>query len=391
MIAPSQIKKPENWQDFEKLCKLLWGELWDCSDTIVRNGRQGQNQHGVDISAFVKKANGYCGIQCKGKDDYSNSKLTQVEIDTEISKAVTFEPKLKRFIFATTANKDAEIEAYIRKKNQESIEHDGFEIYLFSWEDIVDLMERCRDTFQWYVNNCQYKDTTDVSLTFDGEDSIAIHPQYIKYITKYKLIENRQEPQNKSEIKELLKALNVNYQLDTSFAFPNVKFDPFYHEIEYDERWCTVNLVLKNIGSTVIRNMKLIMHFDENTIEKIDDRFHYNNDLRISEVVRAQINSHKDADRVLFQTYENEIEFRPKEKVFVQEDETSFKIDILPVDNIEIIPLYWTFLSENYKKEGCLYVVVQPSVEERITTKEVNNKEDMKKDEIRIEKKITKR
>ena len=73
MIAPSQIKKPENWQDFEKLCKLLWGELWDCSDTIVRNGRQGQNQHGVDISAFVKKANGYCGIQCKGKDDYSKN------------------------------------------------------------------------------------------------------------------------------------------------------------------------------------------------------------------------------------------------------------------------------------------------------------------------------
>lgn len=93
----------------------------------------------------------------------------------------------------------------------------------------------------------------------------------------------------------------------------------------------------------------------------------------------------------MFQTYENEIEFRSKKTVFVQEDETSFKIDILPVDNIEIIPLYWTFFSEYYKKEGCLYVVVQPSVEERITTKEVNNKEDMKNDEIRIEKKITKR
>ena len=25
MIAQTQLKKPSNWQDFEKLCKLLWG------------------------------------------------------------------------------------------------------------------------------------------------------------------------------------------------------------------------------------------------------------------------------------------------------------------------------------------------------------------------------
>lgn len=34
MIAPTQIMKPKNWQDFEKLCKLLWGEIWNCSDSI---------------------------------------------------------------------------------------------------------------------------------------------------------------------------------------------------------------------------------------------------------------------------------------------------------------------------------------------------------------------
>jgi hypothetical protein len=28
MIAPMQMKKPSNWQDFEKFCKLLWGEIW---------------------------------------------------------------------------------------------------------------------------------------------------------------------------------------------------------------------------------------------------------------------------------------------------------------------------------------------------------------------------
>lgn len=54
MIAQTQLKKPSNWQDFEKLCKLLWGEIWICEDTIKRHGRQGQNQYGVDVFSYVE-------------------------------------------------------------------------------------------------------------------------------------------------------------------------------------------------------------------------------------------------------------------------------------------------------------------------------------------------
>lgn len=86
MIAQTQLKKPSNWQDFEKLCTLLWGEIWSCEDSIKRHGRQGQNQHGVDVFSYVEKYGGYCGIQCKGKDDYTNAQLTEGEIDTEIEK-----------------------------------------------------------------------------------------------------------------------------------------------------------------------------------------------------------------------------------------------------------------------------------------------------------------
>jgi hypothetical protein len=81
MIAPTQIRKPENWQDFEKLCKKLWGEIWNCSNSIKRNGRSGQSQCGVDVYGLPINANGYYGIQCKGKDDYSKSKLSEKEID----------------------------------------------------------------------------------------------------------------------------------------------------------------------------------------------------------------------------------------------------------------------------------------------------------------------
>lgn len=34
MIIKKQILKPANWDDFEHLCKRLWGELWNCSDRI---------------------------------------------------------------------------------------------------------------------------------------------------------------------------------------------------------------------------------------------------------------------------------------------------------------------------------------------------------------------
>jgi len=64
------IRKPENWQDFENLCKKLWGEIWDCAE-IKKNGRSGQNQQGVDVYGIPKFDTEYYGIQCKGKDDYT--------------------------------------------------------------------------------------------------------------------------------------------------------------------------------------------------------------------------------------------------------------------------------------------------------------------------------
>lgn len=113
MIAPQQLRKPSNWQGFELLCKKLWGEIWKCEDTIQRNGRRGQTQNGVDIYGMPQGAVSYYGIQCKGKDEYTNAQLTKDEIDQEIEKAQSFKPALKRFIFATTSNKDSEIEEYI--------------------------------------------------------------------------------------------------------------------------------------------------------------------------------------------------------------------------------------------------------------------------------------
>lgn len=376
MIAPTQTKKPSNWQDFEKLCKLLWGEIWNCEDSIKRNGRQGQNQHGVDIVAFVEKYQGYCGIQCKGKDDYTDAQLTEKEIDAEIEKAKSFEPTLKLLIFATTANKDAKIETYIRKKDVENRRKGFFKVEIASWEDIVDHLERHKTTYNWYVNNCQFKDATDVSVTFDGNEETTIHPEYVKTTTHYEYKEPNQFERPFIDLGQLI----VTKNLISTF--------PWNQPHRIDKRWCRLHIQIENIGSTVIRFPKLKIYFSSEDIEKISDRFSYCNEFLIDSATKAQINANKDANREVFQTYSNEIEYRPKESTFVQKDERDFSISIIAADNKTQLQMSWLFLCEDYQKNGCLTINVEPVVEENTETIIVYDEEAVKPDEIKVIPKI---
>lgn len=377
MIAPTQIKKPSNWQDFEKLCKLLWGEVWCCEDSIKRHGRQGQNQHGVDVCAYVDKYHGYCGIQCKGKDDYKNAQLSEGEIDAEIIKALTFKPDLKLLIFATTANKDAKIEGYIRGKDVENRSKGLFKVDVASWEDIVDLMERYRSTYNWYVNNCQFKDATDVSVTFGGEEEITIHPEFVKEIFRYEY----------KELSPLEQAMRKQYGT-VLFQPISPIITPWNQPRKIDMRWCDIGFRIENVGSTVIKNSKLILYFRVEDIIEVDDNFHYCNDFFVSDVTKAQINSRRDANREVFQTYKNEIEYRSKESVFVQTDVREFSISVKPADGVKVIPVFWRFLCEDYKKKGLLMINIEPTIEEKIRVITVYDRSEIKPEKVTVVPKI---
>ena len=241
MIAPTHMRKPENWQDFEKLCKKLWGEIWDCSDTIKRNGRSGQKQDGVDVYGIPKGENQYYGIQCKGKDDYTNSVLTSKEVDEEIEKAKGFKPALKQFIFTTTANKDVAIEEYVRQKDIENRQNGLFEVCLFCWEDIVDLIEERQDTYDWYINNCQYKDNTDIEVSFNGCENYTIHPEYIRTTTLYKI---KEPPKpfivNGKDLSSIMNYETFDWQKK---YLPNISL---FGKAKIDYRWCTIPIRIVN-------------------------------------------------------------------------------------------------------------------------------------------------
>lgn len=377
MIAQTLINKPKNWQDFEKLCKLLWGEIWSCEDAIKQHGRQGQNQHGVDVYAYVEKYGGYCGIQCKGKDDYTQAQLTESEIDGEIEKALNFKPELKILIFATSANKDAKIEEYIRNKDIENRNKGLFGIDIASWEDIVDQLERYKNTYKWYVNNCQFKDATDVSVTFDGRNEVTIYPEYIRTTIHYEYKELTPfEKQWQAQLKDI-----VIPSIGTSML-------PWNQRSKIDKRWCKLHIHIENVGNTVIKNPKVKIIFRPDDVEDISDRFSYLNAWGINEAAKAQINASRDAKRELFQTYSNEIEYRPKENTFLQTDERNFTISIIPVDGVKELPLKWKFLCEDYQKTGFLTINIQPVIEDIKKTKVVNDKVELKPDQVTITPKI---
>lgn len=88
-------------------------------------------------------------------------------------------------IFATTANKNAQIETYVRGKDIECRSQGLFQIDIFSWEDIVDQLERYRETYNWYVNNCQFKDATNVKISFNGNEVTTIYPEFVKTTIRY--------------------------------------------------------------------------------------------------------------------------------------------------------------------------------------------------------------
>lgn len=380
MEAKTQLRKPENWQDFERLCKVLWGEIWECPDTIKRNGRQGQAQKGVDIYGIKKGECVYRGIQCKGKDDYTNSQLTESEIDNEIAKALLFTPKLKSFYFATTANKDAHIEEYIRNKNLESISNGGFEIDIFAWEDIVDLIEAHRNIYNWYLNNCSYKDVSDVDVFIDWKKEYTIYPEYYRITREYYL-----KPQNMFFIsQEELRLLKTNTQF---MSLNNVLNPPSKH----DYRWCTIPINIYNIGKTVIENYKLSIII-ENVLE-ISDKFHYYNSRLMDQAAVTQINARKDAQREVFESTEycNVIEYRPKERILVQDDHRTFKIAVKPKDNVQSIKITWILYSRNYKKEGELLLNVEPKFEDKKEKVEVDNIDELKENEVIISPKIVKK
>ncbi|RYY02182.1 MAG: hypothetical protein EOO53_14195 [Gammaproteobacteria bacterium] len=156
------IMPPAYWQDFEKLTLDLAKQKWG-DDYAERNGRQGQAQAGVDVYGYNRNQSEHTGIQCKkrtwktkpGADTPSNT-LSTDEIDEEIRAASLFQPKLDRFILATSGPRDVELQTYVRDINRKPAK---FQVALMFWDDYVELLNDHPELmYRYYENVLKFRD-----------------------------------------------------------------------------------------------------------------------------------------------------------------------------------------------------------------------------------------
>lgn len=364
-----QLRKPENWQDFEELCRMLWAEIWNCPET-KKNGRNGQDQHGVDVSGTPSwEVAEYYGIQCKGKDDYTHAQLTEKEIDREIEKAKNFKPQLKKFYFATTANKDATIEEYVRLKDVECRKAGLFEVHLFSWEEIVTLIDQNKRTHDWYVRKINFKTLYDVKVTFqDGLTEIDFKPILIRNSVKYKLKPHETNIdfryyRSPEEIRET--------HLELMNEPQPVRY--FINGVSHNKSSCVFYLTLTNKGDSVLENYKLYFEFGDSKIfaERVRKQSRFLDDYKYT------------YNTIVYHDFLGGV-FEPKDTILVQKDSVSSDdICIRPtVDHDQTILLNWHLVAKDFDTKGVLTINIKPRIKDRAT---IESYEYPLEDEVRLE------
>ena len=137
-----QIPPPKSWEKFEDLTRALFAEVW-MAPLAQKNGRSGQQQHGVDVYGTPQFTPGKnSGVQCKGKNEGYGAKATIAEFDAELAKAEKFKPTLGHWTFATTAPNDARLQEHARLVSERRMEEGKFPVVAIGWDTMLALLSR---------------------------------------------------------------------------------------------------------------------------------------------------------------------------------------------------------------------------------------------------------
>ncbi|SAL53481.1 hypothetical protein AWB71_02878 [Caballeronia peredens] len=158
------IPPPSYWQEFERLtldvCRIRWKD-----DYAERHGRDGQSQSGVDVYGHNHASScELSGVQCKKRKNKSKGlevpahSLSTEEIDEEISAASSFQPHLRRFIIATTGERDEKMQGHVRLLN--AANKHPFQVALWFWDDYVDFLN-CNENvmYKYFSSVLRYRKT----------------------------------------------------------------------------------------------------------------------------------------------------------------------------------------------------------------------------------------
>ncbi len=181
-----QYKPPKDWQEFERFCHTLWGEILK-DPNIQFNGRGGQEQFGVDVYGRSKDEVFTC-IQCKGKDANYGSEVTEKELRSEVEKAKKFTPIPHVFILATTAPNDAKIQEVARQIEEENRKIGLFDVHVFGWEEICQRLVHSPKTLKQFY--CEEDVSAQIGLVINKLDNLSDNKIIEGSISEYELNED---------------------------------------------------------------------------------------------------------------------------------------------------------------------------------------------------------
>jgi hypothetical protein len=104
---------------FEDLCRSLFAEAWS-SPTAWKNGRLGDEQHGVDVCDRLPYGD-WVTVQYKGKNNYAGKAVMPAEPRKEVAMALTLSPKLTKWPLVTAGQKLADVEVLAREITERCI------------------------------------------------------------------------------------------------------------------------------------------------------------------------------------------------------------------------------------------------------------------------------
>jgi len=130
MPSSTELSKPSNENDFERLCLALYSRVWR-DPYLMRVGRRGQKQRGVDL--IGTREGRPAGIQCKC---YHATTLSLAVIKDDIKKADDAGLNIDHLLFATTANNDANLVFQVKELSDRRKEESRFTVSVDFWDAV---------------------------------------------------------------------------------------------------------------------------------------------------------------------------------------------------------------------------------------------------------------
>lgn len=142
------IPAPTQSVDFEYLCLDLFRRYWEDSSAQLY-GVPGQNQCGIDIIGRPSGGAEVHAVQCKVRVGVPG-KLLYSEIQVEVAKADQMPTPLHHLIIATTARRDASLQAKVLALTQSRVSSGRFPVTVMGWDDITALLAKHVDVARHY-------------------------------------------------------------------------------------------------------------------------------------------------------------------------------------------------------------------------------------------------